>query len=365
MTKSPGIPLSPKLITKIRRALLNWYQINRRQLPWRDTYDPYAIWVSEIMLQQTQVSTVIPFFQRFMQRFPTVFVLAEASEQEVLRYWEGLGYYRRARHLHQAACIMVQQHDGRIPQNEEELSSLPGFGRYTVNAVLSQAFGKRLPIVDANVARVICRLFAWKKILQCKETQSWLWSTAEAILPQTHVGDFNQAWMELGQTICTTGRPSCLLCPLKFYCQGREFANQLPVRNEKPLISSEYQRALIVTKGKQLLLAQRPTHSSRWANMWEFPTQIMDSTDHSLSTVNKQCQKLTGYSVEKPMLFNTIQYSITRYRVTLNVVKALWKSGKSHQREYQQLKWILPEQLLEYPLSVPQRRIAKLLLGKE
>lgn len=350
---------------RIRAALQGWYEINQRDLPWRDTRDPYAIWVSEIMLQQTQVAAVIPYFQKFMQRFPTVFALAHASEQDVLKYWEGLGYYRRARHLYQAACIIVQQHSGIIPAQKEELSSLPGFGRYTVNAVLSQAYDQRLPIVDANVARVLCRLFAWKKNLQSKETQTWLWSMAEALLPEDQVGDFNQAWMELGQTICTTGKPQCLLCPLKSLCRGRHLADKLPVRNAQPVVSNQYERAIIVLKGKRILLAHRPAHASRWANMWEFPTCSMSKPDTHLRTVNQQCRQLTGYGVSRPTKLCSLQYGITRFRVTLDIVQARHQSGKAHQKHYQQLKWITLDQLQDFPLSVPQRRIAKRLLSKE
>jgi A/G-specific adenine glycosylase len=246
-----------------------------------------------------------------------------------------------------------------------QLAALPGFGRYTVNAVLSQAYNQRLPIVDANVARILCRLFAWKEKLQSKETKDWLWSMADALLPEDHIGDFNQAWMELGQTICTTGKPKCLLCPLKSVCRGRHEADRLPVRAAQPVISYQYERAIVVKKGEHILLVQRPAHAHRWANMWEFPTLKMSKPNNQLRTVNQQSRLLTGYSVHEPAKLGTHRYSVTRFRVILEIVQASYRSGKAHHRCYQQMKWLTYEQLRQYPLSVPHRQIAKQFLSRE
>lgn len=346
----------------LRQRLLAWFADNQRALPWRATRHPYAIWVSEVMLQQTQVTTVIPFFLRFIKRFPAIRDLAQASEHEVLQYWEGLGYYRRARHLHQAAQLLVTQHDGEFPDNYSKVLALPGLGRYTAGAILSQAFEQRLPIVDANVARILCRLLAWTEPLEAKVTQTWLWDTATALLPNNHVGDFNQALMELGQTVCTVGEPSCLLCPLLQQCQGRAQGLQatLPLRQARKQVTQTRERAIVLTKGNKVLLCQRPPDASRWANMWEFPTAPLDATP-VLQGVDDQSQLLTGYQTDQATSAGSITYGITRYQVTLHIVKAICLAGRQHRQHYQKLIWIKPSELKDYPLSVPQRRVAVLL----
>ena len=353
--KSHDATLSKSEQTALRRRLLSWFRANQRDLPWRANRDPYAIWISEVMLQQTQVTAVIPYFNKFLIRFPSITELALAHEQEVLKHWEGLGYYRRARHLHQAAQLIVREHAGTFPRNAVDASQLPGLGRYTIGAVLSQAFDQRLPIVDANVARILCRLLAWTKELESKETQHWLWSTAESLLPLKQVGDFNQALMELGQTLCTTGQPSCLLCPLRDLCHGhaRGLAETLPKRRGKARQTQVTERALIIRKSGQVLLCQRPSHAVRWANMWEFPTSTA-----SLE-VNTQCQELTGYRCSDANPVGSLQYGITRFKVTLEAVEAKCKGGRQHHHAYQKLVWVKPEQLADYPLSVPQRRLAR------
>lgn len=341
-------------VPTLSSKLLRWYRQTRRDLPWRVSRDPYAIWVSEVMLQQTQVATVIPFFRRFMERFPTIASLAVASEQEVLRHWEGLGYYRRARHLHQAAQVVVAQHDGTLPAKADALAMLPGLGRYTVGAILSQAHDARLPVVEANVARILTRLFAWQEELESKTTQDWLWKTAESLLPRRHTGDHNQALMELGQTICTTGEPSCLLCPLRDDCLGRAkgLASTLPRRRAKQATTVVHERCIVLRKSGRVLLCQRAAEASRWANMWEFPTAVTEGE------VQPQIVELTGYRLKKLASLGILTYGITRYSVELEVVEAVHVGGKAHRRYYQQLAWVKPEQLDDYPLSVPQRRVA-------
>jgi A/G-specific adenine glycosylase len=348
------ISVSPLL--HFSKKLLRWYRATRRDLPWRASRDPYAIWVSEVMLQQTQVATVIPFFTRFMKRFPTIVSLAAATEQEVLRHWEGLGYYRRARHLHQAAQVVVAQHAGELPAEADSLAKLPGLGRYTVGAILSQAHDARLAIVDANVARILTRLFAWQDELESKTTQDWLWQTAERMLPRQQAGDHNQALMELGQTICTTGEPSCLLCPLRDDCQGRArgLAASLPRRRARQATTMVRDRCIVLHKSGQVLLCQRSSDANRWANMWEFPTHTLDDA----GDVPTQLEMLTGYRLKQPTPLGSLTYGITRYSVELSVIEARYAGGRAHRRHYQQLVWVTPETLSEYPLSVPQRRVA-------
>src|SRR5437764_9937338 len=203
----------------IRRRLLAWFDRHRRDLPWRRDRDPYRVWVSEVMLQQTTVAAVVPYFQRFLAAFPTVTALAAADEQDVLRLWEGLGYYRRARHLHRAARLLAAR-GGSFPRDPARLRGVPGMGRYTANAVLSQAFDRRLPILEANSQRVLCRLFGRTEDPRRGPLRRWLWRAAEEVLPRKRVGEFNQALMELGALVCTPQAPRCGGCPLRTKCRA-------------------------------------------------------------------------------------------------------------------------------------------------
>lgn len=269
-------PILPEISVSTRRwlrnGLLHWFARHRRDLPWRYTRDPYAIWVSEVMLQQTQVATVVPYFQRFIQAFPSVADLARADEQQVLRLWEGLGYYRRARGLHRAAQILVRDWDGQIPRDPTHLGRLPGFGRYTVGAVLSQAFDLRLPIVEANSERVLCRVFGYPDDPKKTAGRKRLWATAEAILPARRVGEFNQALMELGALVCKPRNPDCGRCPLKARCQARLLGLQesIPFRGEPVEFLHQQEVALVVFQKGKVLLVKRPD-DGRWAGLWEFP----------------------------------------------------------------------------------------------
>ena len=267
------------------RRLLAWYDRSRRDLPWRVPpgsgpavpLDPYHVLVSEAMLQQTQVATVIPYFRRFLDRFPTPAALAAADEQDVLRAWQGLGYYSRARNLQAAARRIVGEHGGRVPDTVEGLLSLPGVGRYTAGAVASIAFGRRAPILDGNVARVVCRLDAVRTDPREPATRELLWERAEAILPaeagEPRFGDFNSALMELGATVCTPRSPKCLYCPVRDHCQAAAAGIQEqvpPPRQAKPTPLVR-RWTFCVAAGDRFLVEQRPA-KGRWAGMWQFAT---------------------------------------------------------------------------------------------
>lgn len=355
-------PFTPHERSLLRRRLQAWFQANRRDLPWRRNRDPYAIWVSEVMLQQTQIATVIPFYLRFMECFPSVADLAAAPEQAVLRQWEGLGYYRRARHLHRAAQVIVNDHGGAFPAEVATAAALPGLGRYTVGAVLSQAYGRRLPVVDANVARVLCRLGAWSGELEQRATQTWLWQTAEALLPRRDVGDFNQALMELGQTVCVPRQPTCLLCPLRELCKGRAagLADSLPRRASKQDTVDVNEVAFVIENGSRLLLCQRKPDAARWANMWELPTSVVESDTPTPAQIKLIAHRLTGLTVKQVVPFGTLRYGVTRFRMTLQGLIACQQSGTPCSDQYQDLRWVDEKRLSSYPLSIPQRRLLRL-----
>ncbi|MEZ4417980.1 MAG: A/G-specific adenine glycosylase [Gemmatimonadota bacterium] len=260
-------PLAP-----LRRALLAFYDATRRELPWRGTDDPYRVWVSEIMLQQTRVETVIPYFERWLERFPTLSSLAAADVDDVLPIWKGLGYYSRARNLHRAAQAVRDRHGGVIPRDAVALRDLPGVGRYTAGAVASIAFGVPEPVVDGNVRRVLSRLFD----LEAPD-ESELWAAAEALLDRRRPGDFNQALMELGATVCTPRAPSCDACPLAFRCAALErgtVALRPPPRKRGPVPHLHYLSLVVWTDEGRTVLVQRPDEGLL-ARMWEFPAREM------------------------------------------------------------------------------------------
>jgi len=236
---------------EVPRLLLKWFGKNARDLPWRRTNDPYAIWVAEIMLQQTQVDTVEPYYHRFLKRFPTVRRLARARPDTVLKLWEGLGYYSRARNLHLAAKTILRDHDGNIPRTKQALLSLPGIGLYTAGAIASIAFNRNEPLVDGNVIRVLCRLLRIRENPKSGPVQKQLWQIAKELLPSGRAGTYNQALMELGATICLPRRPSCDICPLQKICRAKKYGEQaiLPRRpDKKPLPRLDVVVAVILQK---------------------------------------------------------------------------------------------------------------------
>lgn len=255
-----------------RRQLLRWFTQHQRDLPWRQTSDPYAIWLSEIMLQQTQVQTVRPYFERFLAAFPTVEALAQARQEQVLRLWEGLGYYRRAVQLHQAAQKIMAEFDGQFPQTLEQLQQLPGIGRYTAGAILSIAFDQRQPILEANTTRLWARLLGYPDSPTTAKAHRLFWHMAEWILPYRHVGRFNQALMELGSTVCLPREPRCPQCPVAGFCRAFQEGKQkvIPQAQPKPALEYRHEAALIVRRKDRVLIYPIP-EGQRWAGLWDFP----------------------------------------------------------------------------------------------
>lgn len=269
------------LARSIRPKLLRWYDAVRRDLPWRpavgsksDAVNPYLVLVSEAMLQQTQVATVVPYFRRFIEAFPTIHALAAADEQAVLRHWQGLGYYSRARSLRRAAIEIVNRFGGDIPAEVESLRTLPGVGRYTAGAIASIAFDVRTPIVDGNVARVLCRLEAIRTDPRERETLEKLWTRAAQLVPPKRAGAFNSALMELGATICTPKSPKCLLCPIAKHCRANALglAESIPPsRRTKSTPTLAFDVLCVRRRGNEFLFQQRPTRGI-WAGLWQFAT---------------------------------------------------------------------------------------------
>jgi A/G-specific adenine glycosylase len=316
------------------------------------------------MLQQTTVNQVVPYFHRFMRAFPTLNSLAHATEQDVLRVWEGLGYYRRARDLHAASKLIVLNHGGRVPLDPDLLGQLPGMGRYTRNAVLSQAFDLRLPVVEANSQRVLCRLFGQTGHPSDSAVREWLWMVSEALLPHRQVGDFNQALMELGALVCTPARPHCGDCPLSNQC--RTFHNglqkEIPPAPRRPTIERVREAAGLIYRNRRVLLVQRPSRG-RWANMWEFPHGPIQKSEESDDALIRLARELCGLKVEVQQEMSVLKHAVTRFRITVACFEATCSSGRFRSAFYQSAKWLRPNEVPNYPVSVPYRRLAKTLVS--
>jgi A/G-specific adenine glycosylase len=344
------------------RRLLAWFDRHQRDLPWRHTRDAYSIWVSEIMLQQTQVSTVAPRFTRFIHEFPTIGHLAAADEQTVLRCWEGLGYYRRARHLHAAARVLVERHGGVAPNDPKIWRDLPGIGRYTLGAILSQAFDRRLPILETNSTRLWCRFFGIERSPSIAAVRGELWLLAESLLPKRRAGDFNQAVMELGALICTPKLPRCTKCPLATECAARRLGRQasLPARPVPAKAERVQEIAVVVWKAQRVLLVQRQD-DGRWPNMWEFPRSALEADESPHDGAHRIVRELTGIRAAPRHELATFKHTVTRYSISLICFDAAYESGKFRAGAYQQGIWMSPGDLSQFPLSSPQRRLARLL----
>jgi len=353
-------------LPQLRRRLLAWFDRHRRDLPWRRDRDPYHIWVSEVMLQQTTVAAVAPYFERFLATFPTLERLAAADEQDVLKAWEGLGYYRRARHLHRAARTLVAEHRGELPDDPEVWRDLPGVGRYIFGAVLSQAFGRRMPIVEANSARVLCRLLGQDGEIGSPAVRRWLWEQAERVLPMRRVGDFNQALMEVGALVCTSTNPDCHACPLRRDCAARRDGLQavIPRKTAAPKPTEVREVAIVVRRGSRVLLARRPGDAGRWQNMWEFPRGELQPGETYEAAAVRLLPRLTGIDCELETELATIRHGVTRFRITLVALEADYRGGRFRSPFYTRGVWVRPEALAEYPVSMPQRRLASVVAAK-
>ncbi len=349
----------------LRRRLRAWFGRQARDLPWRRTRDPYCIWVSEIMLQQTQVATVVPYYERFLAAFPDVAALAAAAPEDVLRLWEGLGYYRRARQLHQAAQLVDRQHGGRFPRDVDAVRRLPGIGRYTAGAILSIAFDDRQPILEANTTRLLARLLAMREDPATAAAQQTLWQFATQLLPRQGAGALNQALMELGSEVCTPQRPDCGRCPLAPLCPTRAAGLQQEIpRTKKKTVYERVREACVVVWHRERLLLRRCGDDERWAGLWDFPRFPLQA--HRGAALERELAakvaRLTGVTVRPGSRLTTIQHGVTRFRITLSCYEAEYVSGRVRRG---QLAWARPAELNDYPLNVTGRRIGQQLVARD
>lgn len=353
--------LNPSQRNDFERCLLSWYAGAKRELPWRDVADPYAVLVSEVMLQQTQVATAIPYFERFMATFPTVADLAAAPEDDVLHCWQGLGYYSRARNLHRAAKRVVEAFDGEIPDTVERLRSLPGVGPYTAGAVASIAFGKPEPIVDANVARVLSRVLALPGDPKSGATSRALWGHAAELVSRAAPGEFNVALMELGSLVCRAAKPSCGECPVSQHCRalaaGQTFRYP-ETAPRRPTVAVE-DVATLVERAGRVALTRRP-EGGHWAGLWELPRVRRDGDEPLGDAALRAPAEVCGICVRDAQPFGAVKHSVTHYRIRLHGFRAAWAAGEPTAGTCAEALWVEAAALVEYALPSPQRKLLRM-----
>jgi A/G-specific adenine glycosylase len=353
-----------KIKSPLSRKLLAWYGCNHRSLPWRNTCDPYRIWISEIMLQQTQVDIVIPYYHRFLKAFPTVSSLARAPLQDVLKTWENLGYYSRARNIHSAARMIVEKFDGRIPANLEVIQTLPGVGLYTAGAILSIAYGQALPAVDGNVRRILCRLFAIRKPVDDAREHKQLQKLADSLIPVKHPGDFNQALMDLGATICKAKNPDCSRCPIVNLCQARlhDLQDVLPITRKSPAIPHRQAAAAVIRNSKgMLLVVQRPA-SGLLASLWKLPGGFIKSDEDTENSLRHSVKEELGISIRPEKHLTSVNHAYTHFRITLHAYECRLLKGTPKPIGCQNWQWTSLTDLKKLPLSKIDRMVMTTIL---
>jgi len=379
LISDPQIPASetdfPDLddawLGRVREKLAAWYQSVGRSLPWREDRDPYRILVSEMMLVQTTVAAVVPFFGRFLDRFPDVEALAVADEADVLKAWEGLGYYRRARQLQAAARAIMSEHGGAFPRNPEAIRALPGVGRYIAGAVRSFAFDQSAPIVEANTQRVLARWLAWPEEPSSTRSQARLWEAAARLVPETGAGEFNQAFMELGALVCVPKAPLCLACPVAGDCQARRLGRQdrLPVARPKPPPKDVAEACALIRRDDRYLILKRGA-GRLWEHFWEFPTLHVGGADPAGRSLGAEMalaegfERLTGVRAELGPAATSIRFGVTTHRVALDVHRGDWLEGEAKVRPgWVEAAWVAARSLGDYTLGSATRRIVAWLLA--
>ena len=356
--RSRGLKPAAQSSAAIRRKLLRWYDLHKRDLPWRRRADdPYAQWVAEIMLQQTRVETVSKYYERFLRRFPSIGRLARADHEDVLKHWEGLGYYRRILHLHRAAR-MVCENGGVIPDNAEALRALPGVGEYTAAAIASIAFDQPEAAVDGNVARVVARLFGITEDVRTTASKSRIGGLAQSLLPRDRPGEFNQAWMDLGSMVCTPKAPRCDACPLRAHCLAAEngdpecFPVREAARNQKPKAVSLVV-AIFVREGK--MLVRRRERGGLWSGLWEFPTVELPIGAQPVRYVRRLAREMGVIISERPSKVAEVRHRLTHRSLRFQVYGSSARPVDG--RTTANTRWVNVRSFQRLPVSTAHRRI--------
>ena len=335
--------------------LLAWYRAAHRSLPWRGEADPYRIWVSEIMLQQTQVETVIPYYARWLERFPTVQRLAQASEREVLALWEGLGYYSRARNLRRAARRVIDEHDGQLPRTMNGLLDLPGIGRYTAAAIASLAFGADTAVLDGNVKRVLARAFDFQGDVKSSRGEKELWALAQSLAPTGHTGEYNQAIMDLGATVCTPRAPRCEVCPVMDMCAAKKLGVQLlrPIPRARAPLPRRAQVAGLILKRGRVLILQRD--ENLLGGLWAFPS----AKGKTRAQLKKAIQENWRLEIEVGPCAQILTHTFSHFHLTVRAFACEWQSGALPRGSA--ARWARIAELGDYPMGKVDREMARFL----
>ncbi|MBA4384198.1 MAG: A/G-specific adenine glycosylase [Anaerolinea sp.] len=341
------------------RLLLRWYALYARPMPWRGKTDPYAIWVSEIMLQQTQVNTVIPYYNNWMDQFPTVKALAAADEHAVLNAWEGLGYYSRGRNMLKTARVVCEKYQGEFPSTLDELCKLPGIGRYTAAAISSIAFGADEAVLDGNVKRVLARVFEFSEAVNTPDGEKKLWMLAAELLPKGQASAYNQAVMDLGATICTPKSPGCANCPINTICTSfnNQRQGQFPVMREKPPVPRIEVVAAIIRQNGLVLIARRPS-KGLLGGLWEFPGGKLEAGESHSAALVREIREELGTEVIATEKFGIYHHAYTHFKVTLQAWFAELQNEQPTALEASELRWVKIEELGDYPMGKIDRSIS-------
>lgn len=354
-------------IKKIQRSLLFWFETNQRSLPWRKTYAPYHIWISEIMLQQTQMDRGVDYFEKWMRRFPDIKSVAKAGEEEILKLWEGLGYYSRARNIRKTAFLLVEKHGGILPDNHSTLLTLPGIGRYTAGAIMSLAFNQDFPVVDANVERLFSRLFDLDRPIKEKDTQRFIWEKAQEFIPSGKARFFNQALMELGALLCLPKNPKCDYCPVTEHCLSFKNGtmNDRPLTNPVKKSIPIYMATGVLVYDKKLFIQKRPENGV-WANLWEFPGGRIEKGETPEKALAREYMEETEFTIRSIQKIITIKHNYMHYRVTLHCFHCRLAKGAATPilHAAQEYRWVPLEELHNFAFPAGHRELIKIITTK-
>ncbi|MBI4766149.1 MAG: A/G-specific adenine glycosylase [Deltaproteobacteria bacterium] len=345
-----------------QKKLIAWFQKHQRDLPWRVRRAPYSTWISEIMLQQTQVQQVVPYYHRFMERFPNIRSLAKATILEVLKVWEGMGYYSRARNLHQAAQIIVGRFAGKIPVDLQKLNELPGIGRSTAGAILSLAYNQPYAILDGNIRRVLIRFFNINQDSEKTTTIKKLWSLSQNILPLQNAGLFNEALMELGALICTPKNPACSPCPLNRRCAGFSSGcpEALPVKKQKKPIPHFDVTAAVIQNGKKILITQRP-EKGLLGGLWEFPGGKKEAGESLEQCLKREIQEELNIEIRVGDRFMQVRHAYTHFKITLHCFFCRKLKGRILPLGVKDFRWVYPDELEKFPFPRADQKVIEFL----
>jgi A/G-specific adenine glycosylase len=356
--------LPQKIVSVVRRVLLAWFRVNQRQLPWRQEYLPYHVWISEIMGQQTQMDRVVVYFSRWIEQFPDIATVAAASEQSILKAWEGLGYYSRARNIQKTAVLLTEQYGDQIPADYRQLLALPGIGPYTAAAILSIAFNQDVPVLDANVERLFVRLLDIDQPVKAAATQSVLRTTAAGLLPSGKARLFNQALMEFGALICTPRNPACCQCPLAGCCQSRQqdTVHNRPIRTKNnKTIDIVMACAIIFHQGRYYI--QQRKADDVWGSLWEFPGGRLKQGENPEQAALREVEEETELNVKNLTPYAVVVHHYTKYRVTLHSFNCVLADMNSSPvlHAASQYQWVKVNKLPDFPFPAGHRQlVAKL-----